>query len=265
MADQPTYRMSMLPFGTYPNENGQGEHLGLAVPGMVQEPVNALMNLFGHGNFAKGPDYPGNADDMRTLLFSMYGGNALNPRSLLEGAAANAGPAAERAASNGLRPGLTVTRTAPPGVPSAWHDIALDGDRIGRAYVREYPNTIQNSNFTIEPEFQRQGIGTEVQSELARMYGKPTVPDSMLSEAGYQRWLKNDPAAVADYRPMSEGANSYSPAPLTDAYFASMGGPPVPGSRAAAGELFSDTGRPSLMGSALSPYNQPPRNSLLDY
>ena len=60
---EPTYRMSMLPFGTYPNENGQGEHLGLAVPGMIQEPVNALMRLFGSGNFAQGPDYPGNADD----------------------------------------------------------------------------------------------------------------------------------------------------------------------------------------------------------
>jgi hypothetical protein len=86
-AGEPTYRMSMLPFGTYPNENGQGEHLGLAVPGMIQEPVNALMNLFAHGNFAKGPDYPGNADDMRTLLFSMYGGNALSPARAAEAVA----------------------------------------------------------------------------------------------------------------------------------------------------------------------------------
>ena len=95
---EPTYRMSMLPFGTYPNENGQGEHLGLAVPGMIQEPVNALMRLFGSGNFAQGPDYPGNADDMRTLLFSMYGGNAMNPAAVIPkgSLASNAFKAAER-------------------------------------------------------------------------------------------------------------------------------------------------------------------------
>lgn len=96
----PTYRMSMLPFGTYPNEDGQGEHLGLAVPGMIQEPVNALMRLFGTpsnpGTFGQGPDAPGNADDMRTLLFSMYGGNAMNPGRLLEGAAAKAETAPQR-------------------------------------------------------------------------------------------------------------------------------------------------------------------------
>jgi len=79
---EPTYRMSMLPFGTYANPDGT-ESLGLAVPGMIQEPVNALMRLFGSGNFAQGPDYPGNADDMRTLLFSMYGGNAMNPAATL--------------------------------------------------------------------------------------------------------------------------------------------------------------------------------------
>lgn len=84
------------------------------------------------------------------------------------------------------------------------------------------------------------------------MYGKPTVPDFNLSEAAYQRWLKNDPAAVANYAPWAEGVGQYSPRPLSEAYYAAMGGPPAPGTRAAAGELFSNaspsTGLMSLYG-----------------
>lgn len=70
----------MLPFGTYPNANGSGEHLGFAVPGMIQETMDALMRLIGTpsnpGTFTQGPDYGSNADDMRTLLETFLGGNA---------------------------------------------------------------------------------------------------------------------------------------------------------------------------------------------
>lgn len=76
----PSYRMSMLPFGTYPNADGSGEHLGLAVPGMIQEPMNALMRLMGTpshpGTFTQGPDAGSNSEDMRTLLETFLGGNA---------------------------------------------------------------------------------------------------------------------------------------------------------------------------------------------
>lgn len=96
---EPTYRMSMLPFGTYANPDGT-ESLGLALPGMIHEPLAALGRLFGTpsnpGTFTQGPDAPGNADDMRSLLFSMYGGNAMNPGRLLEGAAAKAEMAPQR-------------------------------------------------------------------------------------------------------------------------------------------------------------------------
>jgi hypothetical protein len=85
----PTYRMSMLPFGTYPNADGSGEHLGFAVPGMISEPANALMRLIGTpghpGTFGHGPDvgiawdnpvrseFP-NQQDMTTLLATTIGG-----------------------------------------------------------------------------------------------------------------------------------------------------------------------------------------------
>ena len=99
---EPSYRMSMLPFGTYPNEDGAGEHLGFAVPGMIQEPINALSRLFGTpsnpGTFGQGPDAPGNKEDMTTLLMSMYGGNAMNPAAVIPkgSLASNAFKAAER-------------------------------------------------------------------------------------------------------------------------------------------------------------------------
>jgi hypothetical protein len=90
----PTYRMSMLPFGTYADPQGGGEHLGFAVPGMVQEPINALSRLMGTpsnpGTFTHGPDYPGNADNMRTLMETFFGGNATRGAGAAESLAAHA-------------------------------------------------------------------------------------------------------------------------------------------------------------------------------
>lgn len=91
----PTYRMSMLPFATYPNADGSGEHLGFAVPGMIQEPMNALMRLIGTpsnpGTFTQGPGYGSNADDMRTLLETFLGGNATRGMGAVERAAPEIG------------------------------------------------------------------------------------------------------------------------------------------------------------------------------
>jgi hypothetical protein len=103
----PTYRSAMLPFATYANPNGSGEHFGFAVPGAIQEPINALMRLFGTpsnpGTFTQGPDAPGNADDMRTLLFSMYGGNALNPAAAIPKGGLASGVVREAAESAPIR------------------------------------------------------------------------------------------------------------------------------------------------------------------
>ena len=79
----PTYRASMLPVGTYANPDGT-ESIGFAWPGMIHEPLEAIGRLFGQGNFALGPDAPGNKEDMATLLMSIYGGNALNPVKMAE-------------------------------------------------------------------------------------------------------------------------------------------------------------------------------------
>ena len=140
----PTYRMSMLPFGTYPNADGQGEHLGLAVPGMVQEPVNALMRLMGTpanpGSFAYGPDYGHNADDMRTLLETFTGGNA--------------GTATARAGATGLRDTAQAAYrnfrygaepTAMEQIPWEIRQHAMSGRGDARV-----PGTPENSNVAFE-------------------------------------------------------------------------------------------------------------------
>jgi hypothetical protein len=94
----PTYRASMLPIATYPNASGAGEHLGLAMPGMIQEPMNALSRLIGSpsspGTLWNGPNSGSNAEDMRTLLESFLGGNATRGMGAVERGAVEAAPKA---------------------------------------------------------------------------------------------------------------------------------------------------------------------------
>ena len=184
-----------------------------------------------------------NKHDMTTLNLTMFGGQAFNPFRAGEGMAA-------ASAESHLRPGLSLSGNKGP--RSTDYNILMHDQNIGRAYVREYPETVQIDNFSINPEHQRQGIGTEVQREIARLHGKPNVPGGTLFDPELARWQKNDPAAVADYEKMFEGASSSSPRVDSDAYWASQGQGVVPGTRASSGELFSDTGKPSLMGSALA-------------
>jgi hypothetical protein len=119
---EPSYRSSLLPFATYPNADGSGDHFGFAVPGAIEEPLQALSRLFGTpshpGTFGQGPDYPGNADDMRTLLMSTYAGNALNPGRMMEGAAARDMP---EAVPSAMRPSQEP-------VGSLWHGSPHDFD-----------------------------------------------------------------------------------------------------------------------------------------
>lgn len=83
--DQPlAYRGTIAPFGTYTNPDGS-ESAGFAWPGMITEPLNALQRLHENSYTEDGrlgmpnPQYQGNKDDALTSLLSIYGGNALNP------------------------------------------------------------------------------------------------------------------------------------------------------------------------------------------
>lgn len=99
-----TYRASMLPMATYRNPNGGPDTLGWALPSMITEPINALQRLAQNSLMPDGslgiPNEQnlGNQHDVSLLLQSLTGGNAMNPRRLMEGAAAHAAevPAATR-------------------------------------------------------------------------------------------------------------------------------------------------------------------------
>jgi GNAT superfamily N-acetyltransferase len=104
-----------------------------------------------------------------------------------------------------------------------------DGKQIGSAVIREFAHSIQITNFQVARGARRKGIGTAFQSYIEAQLGKRSVPDGMLSKAEYRRWKKVDPVAVRDY---VKGTKTYTPRSGSAAFFAALGGPPVPGSRA---------------------------------
>lgn len=115
-----------------------------------------------------------------------------------------------------------------------------NGKVVGSAHVREFLHSIQISDFQIVRGNRRRGIGTAFQAYIEARLGKRAVPDAVLSNAEYRRWKKLDPVAVRDY---VKGTKSYTPRKGSDAYFAALGGPPVPGSRASRGFAAQDGAR----------------------
>jgi len=233
MAD-PTYRASMLPIGTYANPDGT-ESLGWAVPGMIQEPLNALTRLFGSGNFAQGPDYPGNADDMRTLLFSMYGGNALNPAAVIPkgGLASGIVREAAEAAPQRMYHGTGVPEDISTFQPSAKGSLGP-----GVYLSKEADTTLPWANNGPNPRIMPVDVSGPIATYDDYLSARAAAPDQAatiqaLMDQGYS-------GAAMDVPGKSGNMN------VTNVF--------KPGSirSATTGEtLYSDTGRPSLMGSAI--------------
>lgn len=128
--DQPlAYRGTIAPFGTYTNPDGS-ESAGFAWPGMITEPLNALQRLHENSYTEDGrlgmpnPEYQGNKDDALTALLSIYGGNALNH--------------ATRLPENAI--GMFAGRhakTADTKAVKAWHSTPAKFDTFDNAYTDE--------------------------------------------------------------------------------------------------------------------------------
>jgi hypothetical protein len=250
--DDPTFRSSMLPFATYANPDGSGEHFGFAVPGAIQEPVNALMRLFGTpshpGTFGQGPDAPGNADDMRTLLFSTYAGNALNPAAAIpKGALASGAIRAAEEAPQRMFHGTGVPEDFSTFRPST------SGSFGPGVYLSTDPATadlyaMSGSNPRVLPVDVQGPFATDQQfwTERAKHPDQAATVQALLDQ-GYNGVQMNEPT----FRSNKNVTNVFRPGSVRSA---------------TTGEtLFSDTGIPSLFGSALSPYTQEPRNSLFTF
>lgn len=207
---EPTYRMSMLPFGTYANPDGT-ESLGLAMPGMIQEPINALMRLAENSRFPDGrlgipnPDNAQNREDVLTGLLSMYGGNALNPLKQSEavGAIANAR----------LKNGYVVRPNADGTSYFAHRDRGLDvnapdvhagmlGRPIGAAenVYLDPTGTAHVNNVAVSPNHRRQGVATSIYDAIADDHGA-VAPSLQLEPDGMAFWQSRNPEAVAKYQP----------------------------------------------------------------
>jgi len=240
---------------------------GWQVPPAVHEPVNALMRLFGTpsnpGTFTQGPDAPGNADDMRTLLFSMYGGNALNPGRMFEGTAAKAAaaPDAVRALQDAAL-ASKADRQFRKSIDTDWYHAAWPDfqqfndptDYLGVHVTRHQPTAL---------DFQAERGGPLLRMDAP--FQKPfTMPPAdspayatALREAqdflpgfdGTKESLEQNAKAFRDAL-TSRGYDSIVSQDgrlLDDAYEAIALNP-----RSLNDAIYSDTGKPTLMGSALA-------------
>lgn len=238
---EPTYRMSMLPFGTYANSDGT-ESLGFALPAMIHEPLMAVERLFGTpsrpGTFGRGPDYPGNADAMRTLLLSTYGGNALNPARLMEGAAARAAP---EITPRALGYGDDTARWFLEGDKPVF---TMGGIDPGATVARQY--------------------GPELAAQMdAHPYMDSVMPVNTLDGQPYlhRTWYK--PGEEVRAHELSELATSTN-TKTKDHHRQiglALGYPDEAVEKYVLGrsDLLSDTGKPSLMGSAIAGAETPQR------
>lgn len=272
-----TTRPAMFPFLAEYTKQDTGEKAGgWAVPRAVTEPVRAWLNLGGNSLTEDGrlgmpnPLYPGNTQDMETLLWTGFGSNALK-------GAARAG---KSAATEIASPHLAEAKTVPTDV------LGINPESKGP--WRVYHGTAANQQFD---SFNRPPWMTDV-PDIANAAAYPDIPASI-------EWTRNPGAPrvfpldiepknpfVVDYdaptgniikEAMNRYGYEYNPMADDHAVAAANGHDFIiykntPGDfgvekkhmqivplqpntvrSATTGEtLFSDTGRPSLMGSAVS-------------
>ena len=248
MAD-PTYRMSMLPFGTYANPDGT-ESLGLAVPGMIQEPINALMRLAENSRLPDGrlgipnPDNAQNREDVLTGLLSMYGGNAMNPGRLMKGAAAKAAPEAAREApyamyrgapnSDGLFPtDRPLFMSSSPEVAGTYAGMVPDGPGVGSVAPAQ-------ANF----------VNPMVVDAQGRAWNDIPFNGNWIDSNALTYWARDaghDGLVIKNVTDHLGAPGSVAPADTVVALKRGTVTSPLTGEM-----LFSDTGRPSLFGSAIA-------------
>jgi hypothetical protein len=246
---EPTYRMSMLPFGTYANPDGT-ESLGLAVPGMIQEPINALMRLAENSRLPDGrlgipnPDNAQNREDVLTGLLSMYGGNAMNPGRLMKGAAAKAAPEAAREApyamyrgapnSDGLFPtDRPLFMSSSPEVAGTYAGMVPDGPGVGSVAPAQ-------ANFANPMVVDAQG----------RAWNDIPFNGNWIDSNALTYWARDaghDGLVIKNVTDHLGAPGSVAPADTVVALKRGTVSSPLTGET-----LYSDTGKPSLFGSAIA-------------
>lgn len=251
-----TYRMSMLPGATYRNPDGS-ERLEWALPSMITEPIDALYRLGQNSVLPDGrPGIPNpqnveNQNDVLTGLLSLYGGNAMNPGRLLEGASARAvETAAPHAAYRGAPTAERLFQTDKPFFMSSSPEVA-------GTYAGMFPNG---------PGVLMDDLTQQAAGSVAPM--QPNFKNPMVVDAQGRAWndipfngnwidsnaltylardAGHDGLVIKNVTDHLGAPGSVAPA---DTYVALKRGTvtsPLTGET-----LFSDTGKPSLFGAAIA-------------
>ena len=224
---------------------------GWQVPPAVHEPINALMRLAENSRLPDGrlgvpnPDNAQNRDDVLTGLLSMYGGNAMNPAAAIPKGALASGALREapQRMYHGTAAAEDFSRFKPSESGSLGPGVYLSDNPAFAGTHAGLDDGARVMPLDVSGQF------ASVDDYLTTLHANgrnPEAAQNALLDQGYT-------GVSGDFG----GLN-----------FANVTNVFKPGSirSATTGEtLFSDTGKPSLFGSALAPYQQEPRNALLNY
>jgi len=240
---------ALSPIGTSPEGN-----MSLQVPPMITGIADSYRRL-------SDPTGPGNAyrltgvpeldapiqKDMSDVLLSFTGGQAIGGlgRAALPKRGMNR---IERTVTDYDFPMYRMTDNA--------------GTEIARAQFDELPNAVRVKDLFVDPSHRGQGVASTLYGHIQDDLVKPMTPDYTLTPDGFEFWKNSYPEAVADYR--FDGQTYRQPGPLragaetgaVESY--RMSGGPNRDSNV----LWSDTGKPSIFGSALATAGEQPRNAL---
>lgn len=246
----PTYRSAMMPVGTYKNPDGS-ERLGFAWPGMITEPINALSRLADNSRFPDGrlgipnPQNQDNQNDVLTALLSTYGGNALSPTRMLEGAATKTVP--ESAKYVPLYHGT-----------SSAQDFANLNQ--GAARRKQERGVFFGDRPDVADLYAAADDGTFESGRVFRAY----APRDSILDYDMARF-SSDPVAnaMADAQEAGKSIVRFTRGTQPPTYMALHTGDLVYQDQMAQrlGQLFSDTGKPSLFGSAVAAAGANPTNT----
>lgn len=247
-----TYRMSMLPGATYRNPDGS-ERLEWALPSMITEPIDALYRLGQNSVLPDGrPGIPNpqnveNQNDVLTGLLSLYGGNAMNPGRLMKGAAAQTmETAAPHAAYRGAPTAERLFQTDKPFFMSSSPEVAGTYAGTFSNGLDDLTQPAAGSVAPMQPNFKNPMV---VDAQGRAWNDIPFNGNWIDSNAltYLARDAGHDGLVIKNVTDHLGAPGSVAPA---DTYVALKRGTvtsPLTGET-----LFSDTGKPSLFGSAVA-------------
>jgi hypothetical protein len=124
-----------------------------------------------------------------------------------------------------------------------------DGDRIvGSSYFDELPDAIMNREIYVDSDYRRQGLASRMYGYMQDQTGKPLTPDKTMTPDGYEFWKSSYPEAVKRHEYNGEWVDKSGVDLSKGVPEWRMSGGPNRDSNV----LWSDTGKPSIFGSALA-------------